>query len=277
MEEPSAAVFSVPELLERIFSYCSLCDVPALRRVCKQWRGIRFTLHALILSEKASTCVSSRAVDCAAKGDLPGLEELITLCGPARTFTRIVANNAMVVACEAGQLRVAQWLADCAPMGEHWRVCILLRVACRRNRILIVEWLLDHFGLKLTPSDADIVTLFYEACRDGNIEVVQCLGARSEGVASEDWPPSYGPLEAACGKGRLDVAQWLIEHFTFEPAEAFFALREACARNQRAAVEWVVAHCPLPPITGNVANELVESVTDPDMEAWVRRYFGLGG
>lgn len=228
------AVFRIPELLAHVLGFCALGDVPALRRVCKQWRCI-----PLVLQDPGTWIEQTvRGVDCARLGDLAGLKSLFALCAarPEIAITTVVLN-----ACGADAVGVAQWLVERAPAGTQWPTYRLLRAACDRDSASVVGWLFDHFGLKLPSGEQNLMIAFHDMCRRGHLRTVQCMIERFEGAANYVWPALDNPLVAACGTGQRATVQCLVKHFQFTDEAVYCALYAASTKKNSDLAEWLIA------------------------------------
>jgi hypothetical protein len=62
---------------------------------------------------------------------------------------------------------------------------------------------------------------------------------------------NHAALRAACGGGHLELAQWLVDVFAYDPADVRTnqncVFRGACARGQLAAAQWLVQRFRLGP------------------------------
>jgi hypothetical protein len=136
-------------------------------------------------------------------GDLEAVQALVESDG---RFDMLRNTNPFEVACEAGQLRIAQWALD---RDRAWLLALkfdcAFRQACRRGHVGVIEWLLSL--VNELPYQFGVDTFFALLCGYGSLDILQCLRARVPLLDIH----AHGDeaFTQACKEGRLDVAQWL--------------------------------------------------------------------
>ena len=123
----------------------------------------------------------------------------------------------MIRACYFGQLQIAQWLfqvgADARCVTHPFESTPLL-MASQAGNLHIVNWL-----VRATPAAADLSranklgeTPLSWACREGHLEIARCLVASGADRADLSRPNSDGwrPFRLSSAFGKLHVAVWLI-------------------------------------------------------------------
>jgi hypothetical protein len=192
-----------------------------------------------------------------------GFEAFITLCAAnnptalcwlmerlkfGESEARACGAYILGIACENGQLEVAQELAKVLKLGPadaRYDDNYALRRACHRGRLREAQWLADEF--KLTSTDARAVSghAMRWACARGHLMVAQWIAEKFGFTIEDARVGNNWPLRYACLGGHLELAQWLVDHFrlTGEDASArnYEALRWANMEKHAALVQWFLA------------------------------------
>ena len=136
-------------------------------------------------------------------GDLEAVQALVESDG---RFDMLRNTNPFVVACEAGQLHIAQWALDRdRAMLLALKFDCAFRLACRRGHVGVIEWLLSL--AKELPYQFNVDTFFALLCGYKSLDFLQYLRAR---VPLLDIHAHHDEaFTQACKAGRLDVARWL--------------------------------------------------------------------
>ena len=106
-------------------------------------------------------------VSACGEGDLDMLQWMVTTFGKeAKNALASQHNYCLRLACTRGQLEVAKWLAS---LGPEFDVHVLadepFKYACKRNRLNVVQWLVEDLGVN-PRVDHDIglaLALLYES------------------------------------------------------------------------------------------------------------------
>lgn len=155
-------------------------------------------------------------------------------------------TSLMFCTCEAGHVRMAEWLVATFNVGRNTAgsVLILFRDACKGGRLAVAAWLRAAF--ELTPRDARAADNYAlrHACAGGHLSVVGWLvdtfGLDAADAAARD----SAAFKAACRNGRLVVARWLAQRFGSTRAVAASALAEACRAGRLDVAEWLTQQAP---------------------------------
>lgn len=110
----------------------------------------------------------------------------------------------------------------------------------------VVRWAIQHFDL----SSAEIIvpeehrSILACAAFGGRLELLQWLEARFAWATNEHLvrvEDNGTPLSRACGKGQLEVVQWLVETYQLTKEDLFVgdALALACTTGELATVQWL--------------------------------------
>ena len=200
--------------------------------------------------------------------------------------------------CGNGHLRVAQWLV--AEFGAPARgLPAALQSACWHGHLVIAQWLVAAFGLG--PADAAArdgaseyvdaggipISVFVRACRGGHLPTAVWL-VDGLGLACDALHVQWA-FHAACGRGRLLVAQWLASRWQVVPADAGVGVRHAalwaaCAHGHLEVARWLAAS-GFGPTASALAGHAFEAGEHPlelacaesELEgaAWLADHFGL--
>ncbi len=149
-------------------------------------------------------------------GHLAAAQLLATHCDITPTDVREGANRVLRLACERGHLLIVQWLIEYFGL-EARDVRAPLVAACRAGALAMVQWLDARFAFThtdlgpMSPYDAD--TRLIDACRSGNLELVQWMVSRFALTDTDATFRNFKVLRVSCTGGHLDVARWLVAHF----------------------------------------------------------------
>jgi hypothetical protein len=119
------------------------------------------------------------------------------------------------VACQIGCLPVVQWLAAESNLQRHSVVssdCSLFRCVCEAGNLDIAEWLADTYRL----DKLDVSCMRHLAYRKA---IARWLAARFAMTKQDVLACDSYAFRWSCAHGHLAVAQWLVSHFRLSCAD----------------------------------------------------------
>ena len=172
------------------------------------------------------------------------------------------------VACERGQLHIAQWLLDRDReriMGHRFDRA--LRLACGRGHVGVTEWLLALARELPYRYNVDVLFASLCGCEHGSLDILQCLRARVPHLDIHAYHEDA--FAQACEHGRIAVAQWLIAQGGVDihaRHDAAFVL--ACMNRRLRTAQWLWS-------LGGVDPHTLDGWLTRSCKVW--RYFRFNG
>jgi hypothetical protein len=217
--------------------------------------------RAAIIKEFNEACI---------KGDLARAKR----CDVTRE--EVCAGGMILAACRDGFLDLAQWIADNFNLtGEDIHTSdgiYALSTACEEGHLETAQWMVKRFNI--TRANVRFTTARFalqDACTKGNLALAQWLATYFEMTRddtrelhdsnSTTYPNGVTiyrglrgvnfPLQKACKRGHLAVAQWLVEHFDLKPEDFRIMpsicgfIKEICEKGNLETAQWFIDQADL--------------------------------
>lgn len=155
--------------------------------------------------------------------------------------------SAFVKACSNGHFHVMKWMVEkLIPLSEMNQLTFGLERACALGNIEICKWIVNIANIK-DVRNCTLIVCLHAACSNGHLLVARWIHdyfviANKKSVAKYVSKSSYttDAFLNACGKGYLDVAQWICQTYGSRPS---IMLREAfhsgCVNGRLKIVKWI--------------------------------------
>ncbi len=133
--------------------------------------------------------------------------------------------------CANGSLETARWVIETFKVHATYVIYRgLIRVACKGNNLLLVQWLVDYCDPDLTNSGVmhEIIMAFREACVMGNLAIAIWIADRLE--LNIFYIRYHDVFIHTCEQAQMRVATWLVWRFELDSRDARMALRSMAQR-----------------------------------------------
>jgi hypothetical protein len=148
--------------------------------------------------------------------------------------------GALWLACHEGRLDFAQWLCRSASFDAEAVATAqsrALRAALEGGHVGVAAWLFDTFP---PPTRPIVAATFRRVCGRGWLEVAEWMADHLRVTAGD--AKMSGAFGEACGEGHLEVAQWLTARFELSPGYVIMhsgACEAAARAPHRHVIDWL--------------------------------------
>jgi hypothetical protein len=203
----------------------------------------------------------------------------------------------VITACvDGGNMDVLKYITKGLNLSAQFPV--LFAHACFAGQLAIAQWLAENVGirstddwvrqLRMTVDDAQIlqVIILQHTCWSGHLHVAQWLAQQYDFTSPSLRPHHNVMLKLTCGNGHLNVVRWIIEYFHFTAddmrgsnGELPIAFMLTCENGQLNVAQWIAEEFALTAEDArsedNYALRLSCQGGYLDVAQWLTQHFGL--